>query len=229
MRAIILAAGMGTRLRPFTDETPKSLVKVNGTPITERQIQFLHDKGIKDIIIVTGYLNERFDYLEAKFGVKLVYNEMFEQYNNLFTMNLVKDFLSDCYVLDGDVFLNRNYIDPAIKQSTYFGVRSEEYQGEWLLTKDENHILTGINVQSGQNGVIMSGVSYWNAHDGRFIKEKIEETIEKGNFTDLYWDDIVRMNFKQMMAIKVIEISSEDSFEIDTADDLERVEKLVRV
>ena len=64
MRAILLAAGMGTRLRPLTLTTPKSLVKVNGQPILERQIEFLKEKGINEIIIVTGYLKEKFDYLK---------------------------------------------------------------------------------------------------------------------------------------------------------------------
>ena len=50
MRAILLAAGMGTRLRPLTIDTPKSLISVNGKPMLETQIQFLKEKGIDDII-----------------------------------------------------------------------------------------------------------------------------------------------------------------------------------
>ncbi|MGE5627660.1 MAG: sugar phosphate nucleotidyltransferase, partial [Solirubrobacterales bacterium] len=69
MRAIILAAGMGTRLRPLTNNTPKSLVKVKGEPMAERQIRFLKEKGIEDIVVVTGYLNDKFDYLKEKYGV----------------------------------------------------------------------------------------------------------------------------------------------------------------
>ena len=81
MRAILLAAGMGTRLRPLTLDTPKSLVKVNGKPMLERQIEFLHEKGIKEIIVVTGYLKDKFNYLEDKYGVKLVHNDKFDIYN----------------------------------------------------------------------------------------------------------------------------------------------------
>ena len=64
MRAILLAAGMGTRLRPLTLTTPKSLISVNGQPMLERQIEFLKEKGIDEIIVVTGYLNEKFEYLK---------------------------------------------------------------------------------------------------------------------------------------------------------------------
>ncbi|MEG1016091.1 MAG: NTP transferase domain-containing protein, partial [Bacilli bacterium] len=75
MRAILLAAGMGSRLRPLTLTTPKSLTIVNGKPLAERQIEFLREKGIDEIIIVTGYLNEKFEYLKEKYGVKLIYND----------------------------------------------------------------------------------------------------------------------------------------------------------
>ena len=61
MRAILLAAGMGTRLRPLTLDTPKSLIEVNGRPLLERQIEFLRERGVEEIIEVTGYLAEKFD------------------------------------------------------------------------------------------------------------------------------------------------------------------------
>lgn len=56
MRAILLAAGMGNRLRPLTLETPKSLIEVNGKPLLERQVEYLKEKGVEDIIVVIGYL-----------------------------------------------------------------------------------------------------------------------------------------------------------------------------
>ena len=71
MKSIILAAGLGTRLRPMTENTPKALVQVNQKPLIEYQIEFLKEKGINDIIIV-GYLKEQFDYLKEKYGVRLV-------------------------------------------------------------------------------------------------------------------------------------------------------------
>ena len=58
MKAIILAARLGTRLRPRTEYTPKALVQVNQKPLIEYQIEFLKEKGIHDIIIIVGYLKE---------------------------------------------------------------------------------------------------------------------------------------------------------------------------
>ena len=57
-QAVILAGGQGTRLRPFTDERPKAMVEVAGTPIVEHQVRWLHDNGIEDIVISCGYRAE---------------------------------------------------------------------------------------------------------------------------------------------------------------------------
>ena len=59
MRAILLAAGIGSRLRPLTLETPKPLIKINDESMIERQIKFLKEVGINEIIVVTGYLKAR--------------------------------------------------------------------------------------------------------------------------------------------------------------------------
>ena len=90
MKAIILAAGLGTRLRPMTENTPKALVKVNEKPLVEYQIEFLKERGIDDIIIVVGYLKEQFDYLKEKYGVRLVFNEKYADYNNFYQVKRVK-------------------------------------------------------------------------------------------------------------------------------------------
>ena len=67
MRAILMAAGMGTRLRPLTNNTPKSLIEVNGMSLLERQIINLKEIGVDEIIVLTEYLNEKFDDIVKKY------------------------------------------------------------------------------------------------------------------------------------------------------------------
>ena len=59
MQAVILAAGIGKRLRPITDTIPKCLVPVNGKPILINTLELLESRGIREVIIVVGYLKER--------------------------------------------------------------------------------------------------------------------------------------------------------------------------
>ena len=95
MNAIILAAGMGTRLRPLTNEIPKCMVEVKGIPLVERQIQFLHEAGIQDITLVSGYKAEKLDYLREKYDVDIVFNEKFNVCNNIYSMYKVLDRLNN--------------------------------------------------------------------------------------------------------------------------------------
>lgn len=225
MRAILLAAGMGTRLRPITLETPKSLVSVNGQPMLERQIEFLKDKGIDEIIIVTGYLSEKFEYLKEKYNVKLIHNDKFDKYNNIYTMYLVREYLGDSYVIDADVYLNRNFIDSNIKQSTYFSGYKTNFENEWMLCYDEDNRVYDIEVCSG-NGYILSGVSYWANSDSIKIINELENAINNEKFHELYWDDIVKNNIHNMNVF-IKKIESDDSYEIDSISDLEEVQKIV--
>ena len=221
MNAIILAAGMGTRLRPLTNEIPKCMVTVCGVPMVERQIMFLHEIGVKDITLVSGYKAAALDYLKEKYSVDIVYNDRFETCNNIWSMYLVRDRLKDTYVLEGDVFLNRNYLKPSMDHSAYFSVKKDHYEREWGLLVDSDNRLLDIVPGDGQ-GYIMSGISYWTASDSAKIVKALEDRIAAGGYDDLFWDNIVLDIYKNL-SVSVIETS--DIYEIDTVAELHAVEK----
>ena len=227
MRAIILAAGMGTRLRPLTNNMPKCLVSVSGEPMVERQIKFLKQKGIHDIIIVTGYLKDKLEYLKEKYGVKLIHNDKYDIYNNLYTMYLVRDYLQDSYVTEADVYMTKNYFECDLNSSVYFCGIKENFQGEWIVNFDKNERIYEINVAGGTD-YIMSGISYWTKEDGIYIKQKLEEVIESGDFNKTYWDDVVKNNLNNLN-VYIKKISSNDWFEIDSIEDLRSAEEYNRV
>lgn len=225
MRAILLAAGMGTRLRPLTLNTPKSLIEVNGKPLLERQIEFLKEKEIDEVIVLTGYLNEKFKYLKEKYGVKLVYNDKYNVYNNVYTMYLVKDYLADSYVIDADVYINRNFIENKIDNSTYFTAYKKDVKNEWKINFNDDRKVESIDIITGE-GYILSGVSYWSLEDGKTIARELEKVIEEGDFKDLYWDDIVKNNLDKVNVYVSI-INENDIYEIDNLEELETVKKIV--
>lgn len=228
MRAILLAAGMGTRLRPLTLNTPKSLVKVNGMPMAERQIEFLREIGIKDIIVVTGYLHESFDYLKEKYGVKLIYNDKYDLYNNIYTMYLVKDYLPGAYVIDADIYLNKNFLLEKPETSLYFSSKKRNFENEWMLRFTEDLKVHDIEVGTKKEDYILSGVSFWSKRDGELIVEKLNQAIEQGDFNSLYWDDIVKDNIKDLQ-VYIHKIGSEDVFEVDCLEDLKQVEHYLNI
>lgn len=104
MRALILAAGLGTRLAPITDNCPKSLVPVNGKPILVRQIENLLESGVSDITVVSGYKG---DILEERVhrqfpDVRIIDNSVYADTNNMYSAYLARN------VVEGDSFLMMN-------------------------------------------------------------------------------------------------------------------------
>lgn len=219
MKAIILAAGMGTRLRPFTNDVPKPLTKIMGEPIIERQINYLKEKCINDIIVIVGYKKEQFYYLENKYNVKLIYNDKFNQGNTLYSMYMARDYLGDHYVLEGDDYLINNFIDPSIKRSAYFGAKKEWHSNEWLLFSDENNKVNKIVIGTDRNQYIMSGISFWSKEDSIKIKRLLEKYVQEDNWKSKIWDDVVIENLDEF-DVKLIKLNDGDTFEIDNEYDL---------
>lgn len=225
MRAILLAAGMGTRLRPITNNTPKSLIKINGEPLIERQIKFLKEIGVDEIVVITGYLSDKFNYLKEKYDITLVRNEKYDKYNNIYSMYLVRNYLSDAYVIDADTYLTKNYLQKNLETSTYFAGNKTVNTKEWMLVFNENNKVYDIKVSSGK-GYVMSGVSYWTKSDGEFLRNKLEQIIKEDNWQNLYWDDIAKDNLKNMN-VHINKINCEDWFEIDSLEDLKQLEESI--
>lgn len=228
MRAILLAAGMGTRLRPLTEDTPKSLIKINGEPLLERQIKFLNEIGVDEIYIVTGYLKEKFEYLKEKFNVNLIHNEYYNRYNNIYSMYLAKEFLGDSYVIDADVYLTKNFLKNNLKKSYYFSGEKDTLEKEWKINYDNNDRVYSIEIVKGKN-YILSGISYWSKRDAEIIKDKLNKLSNKFDleeFQNLYWDDLVKMNLDKL-EVYIEKIKENDCYEIDNLYELNELKKIV--
>jgi histidinol-phosphate/aromatic aminotransferase/cobyric acid decarboxylase-like protein/choline kinase len=118
MHALILAAGVGRRMRPLTDVQHKSLLPVAGIPILDRIIDDLHGRDITDITIVTGYMrDELVRHVSGRFPeltVRYIHNERYDTTNNIFSMALafeVMDFSSDLLLIESDLVFEPAVLD----------------------------------------------------------------------------------------------------------------------
>jgi threonine-phosphate decarboxylase len=122
-RAIILAAGPGTRLRPFTDEFPKCLAPVRGVPILVNALRHLCDVGIVETVIVVGHLKEKiYELIGDSFeGMRITYieSENYATTNNIYSLWLAREYLvEDLILLESDVFFERQLLDRLLSFKT---------------------------------------------------------------------------------------------------------------
>jgi len=115
-KAIILAAGIGRRLGPFTDHTPKCLAAINGVPILINMLTHLSDSGVQETVIVVGYLKEKiYDMIGDSFnGMKVSYieSDRYATTNNIYSLWLAREHLTeDIILLEADVFFERLLLD----------------------------------------------------------------------------------------------------------------------
>lgn len=114
MKALILAAGLGTRLAPITDSCPKSMVPVNGKPIIQKQIENLLENNITDITVVGGYLYEVLEnFIHDKYpDVKMINSVDYASTNNMYSAFLGKDYVGDdeFLMMNADVYYDSSVI-----------------------------------------------------------------------------------------------------------------------
>lgn len=190
-RAIIMAAGIGQRLRPVTLATPKPLISVRGTRMIDTIIQGLHQNGITEIYVVVGYLAEQFQSLPQQYpGLTLLENPWYDTCNNIASLYTARAHIENAIILDGDQLIyDASILSPEFQRSGYNAIWTEEETGEWLLTVQDG-IVTHCSRTGGSHGWQLYSISRWTAEDGKKLREHLElEFMEKQN-RQIYWDDV---------------------------------------
>lgn len=121
MKAVILAAGRGTRLEPLTADIPKSLVEVGGVTLLDRMMDRLEAVGVDSLVVVSGHGHDRVEaHLAASTrtlaaGAKVVFNDKYAEWGNFYSLFVAQDMVwdHDFVALDGDVLLGPNVL-PAL-------------------------------------------------------------------------------------------------------------------
>ena len=224
-RAIIMAAGIGKRMRPLTYEIPKPLVKVNGVRMIDTVIEGLHTNGIREIYVVVGHLKEQFyDWARGKLGVKIIENPYYDTCNNISSLYVAREHLGDCIILDGDqIVYNPIILDPNFTISGYNAIWCEKGTDEWLMDVEDG-VVKSCSKTGGSHGWQLYSISRWTNSDGEKLRKHLEQEFESGN-RQIYWDDVVMFCHFSEYKLGVREMESRDIIEIDGLDELVAIDR----
>lgn len=219
-RAIIVAAGEGSRLRPVTLTTPKPLVPVNGKRMIDTSIEALKRNGIHEIYIVCGYKSEMFfEAFKDDPEVTVIENVHYLEGNNITSMYAAKDFLPGSFVLEGDIIIsNDEILRPEIEKSGYCANYLEEAP-EWAL-KVENGRIMSCEIKGAPDAYRLWGISMWTREDGERLSELVRAQIEDIKDWNVYWDELALFKYKEQFDLGIREIGEDDIIEIDTFEEL---------
>ena len=132
-KAIILAAGEGSRLRPYTNDRPKGMVEVNGKPILEHQFQILKQAGINEIIVVCGYLKDKIT--SAYVSLIKVENERWDTTNMVASLYCAKEWLTDDVIISyADIIYQQPVLEQLLKSDSDISISADkEFLRYWQL------------------------------------------------------------------------------------------------
>ena len=152
LKAIILAAGVGSRIRPLTDNCPKSLLKVGDYTILQMMVSHLKASGINDIVIVLGYLQQQIkDYIATHFpdvNVEFVINEHYEVTNTGYSLMLTEPFVENCDFIKFDA-------DVVFEQAILNKLIASKYNNVLCIDKDINLDAEEIKVIIDEQGKVL--------------------------------------------------------------------------
>ena len=214
-RAIVLAAGFGSRMMPATKDRPKPLVAVNGVRIIETLLDALTAAGITDITIVGGYRKEKFLELLPKYPfLTLRDNALYDSANNISSAMMVLDKLEGgCYLCEADLYIsNPDIITKYQYCSNILGSYALETD-DWSFRLDNGHIC---DYQKGNTYCYnYYGISYWTSEDCEKLREDFRSIWDSPEGKEYFWEFIPLVLKKERYAVEIRQCRKQDIMEID--------------
>ena len=228
-RAVIVAAGIGQRMRPVTLTTPKPLISVNGTRMIDSVIAALHANGITEIYAVVGWLKEAFASLPEQYpGLTLIENPYYDSCNNISSLYMAREHLEDVVILDADqIIYNPGILSPDFERSGYNAIWTDGETREWLM-QVEDGVVRSCSRTGGRGGWQLFSISRWSAEDGRRLRRHLEIEFEEKQNRQIYWDDVPMFCYPEEYRLGIRPMRREDVIEIDSLEELAAIDPSYR-
>jgi choline kinase len=233
-QVVILAAGIGSRLRPLTLVKPKPLIHVGGEAIIDRQINSFLSNGLKRITVIVGYrainiiryLSNKFPYPDCE--INYIYNPIFAKTNTVYSLWLASFYFSSgtTFVANGDLILTHESISKMIScENSCLGLSQHKCGLEEVKVEVKNDLV--VNIGKALDPLKVHGeyvgVAKFDKGFGQAYHGALDRTIKMGKI-NLYYDDVIQSLLSQYN-IKTVNLTQDGIMEIDSFEDLEKANK----
>lgn len=231
--AVILAAGLGSRLGDLKKNKPKAFIEIGNESLINRSIRLLLSKGIKKIIIGTGYGSDHFDELKEIYPqVSTHRNPKFDTTGSMYTLHFLRDLIKGPFLLlEGDLLYSDEALDKLIQDD----------REDIILASDATHSGDEVFIQHGKENLLekmskdkgqlhhvdgeLVGISKLSLTTLSLLSKFAEASYQKDEYDIHYEDAFVGITKNTTLFVKVIENLA--WCEIDDASHLERAKSIV--
>ena len=236
MKAVILAAGMGTRLRPLSNNIPKAFVEIDNVPLIIRSLENIKSFGIKDVIIVVGYKG---DYFKKKIGIKYkkikikyVLNEDFSKTGSMYSLSKTEGLVDDdIFLFESDLLYEKKAIQCLLdsKESNEILVATLSGSGDevYIVVNENNELINLgkkiINIKDAIGELV--GISKLSQ---AFLTElyKLAKVDYDNNNLNYHYEEVI-FKLSKAYPIKCKLIQDLSWIEIDNLEDLNRAKNII--
>jgi 2,3-bisphosphoglycerate-independent phosphoglycerate mutase len=237
--AVILAAGLGARLRPLTDEIPKCLTEINGRPMLIQTLNALEKNGVKKSIIVIGYFGqviiEQIGNRMGNMSIEYIKNDIYDETNSSYSLWLAKKFIEKgAYVIEGDTIYDSEIIKELTSSSddrSYWVVDSftKERDGCMLITNEQNEIqdlkIIRQHLKEYKSNFFKScGLLKITSEYGKQLSKWLDHEVKNDN-VKIYYDLVIEKHLNDF-PLYVRNVNGKKWEEVDNLEDLKRAESV---
>ena len=238
MKAIILAAGMASRLRPLTEHTPKCLLKIGERSLLQRSMDALIANGIQEFCIVTGYLHQLIEQFVRQqypdLSVTFIHNADYETTNNIYSLWLARPAAEneDVLLLDSDLLYGGEIVKRVLADSSrnvLTLIRHELGEEEMKVVVDaEGNIREVSKTCSPQQAIGESlGIEKMSADYTQALYTELQQMMNVEHLENRYYELAFERLIPKGHTYRVLDVTELFSCELDTVEDFENAKQLI--
>ena len=237
MKAVILAAGMASRLRPLADKCPKCLLTVGSRSLLQRTVDSVKAAGINDLTVVTGYREEMIrSFLTEHYPdmrLTFINNTDYATTNNIYSLWLARPSVDgeDFILLDSDILFDPAVVKRIVEtKNTALAVNTHKLgEEEMKVIVDADNMVTEISKTLEISRALGEsvGIEKIEADYSKALYAELEKMIEQENLVDIFYERAFERLIPQGYSFRAVNTTDLFSIELDTVDDFNQAKELI--